>query len=231
MTATKVWEYRHQTGSSGGVPVYKYSDRVGAAQRLENGNTIVWFGADINPTTLAPKSPQTYTLVEADASSEAGAVAVLDVQIPPGTGFPYRALPVETLFGEVPAGTGSATIPDRVSKPRPGHRCGGWNYHDQLECAERVLRRDPRWKPEWPALRLRRELWIAANRPLGGRRHDLLFAGCQWRKAAHREQYAGGVGRSFAKAVKIVRSTLGPRVIASAFRVLRIGVAGGDSRL
>ncbi len=30
------------------------------------------------------------------------AVAVLDVQIPPGSGFPYRALPVETLFGEVP---------------------------------------------------------------------------------------------------------------------------------
>jgi hypothetical protein len=102
MTAAKVWEYRHQTGASGGAPVYKYSDRVGAAQRLENGNTIVWFGADIDPTTLLPKSPQTYTLVEADASPEAGAVAVLDVQIPPGTGFPYRALPVETLFGEVP---------------------------------------------------------------------------------------------------------------------------------
>ena len=103
MTATKVWEYRHQTGSSGGAPVYKYSDRVGAAQRLANGNTIVWFGADINPATLAPKSPQTYTLVEADASPEADALAVLDVQIPPGTGFPYRALPVETLFGEVPS--------------------------------------------------------------------------------------------------------------------------------
>jgi len=103
MTAAKVWEYRHQVGASDGVPVYKYSDRVGAAQRLANGNTIIWFGADIDPTTLAPKSPQTYTLVEADASPEAGAVAVLDVQIPPGSAFPYRALPVETLFGEVPA--------------------------------------------------------------------------------------------------------------------------------
>jgi hypothetical protein len=102
MTAAKVWEYRHQVGASGGTPVYKYSDRVGAAQRLPNGNTIIWFGADIDPTTLAPKSPQTYTLVEADASPEAGAVAVLDVQIPPGTAFPYRALPVETLLGEVP---------------------------------------------------------------------------------------------------------------------------------
>jgi hypothetical protein len=103
MTAANVWEYRHQVGASGGTPVYKYSDRVGAAQRLENGNTIIWFGADIDPATLAPKSPQTYTLVEADAHPEAGAVAVLDVQIPPGTGFPYRALPVETIFGEVPA--------------------------------------------------------------------------------------------------------------------------------
>jgi hypothetical protein len=74
MTATKVWEYRHQTGSSGGAAVYKYSDRVGAAQRLENGNTIVWFGADIDPTTLKPKNPQTYTLVEADTNPEAGAV-------------------------------------------------------------------------------------------------------------------------------------------------------------
>jgi hypothetical protein len=102
MTAAKVWEYRHQVGASGGAPAYKYAGSVGAAQRLENGNTIVWFGADIDPTTLLPKSPQTYTLVEADASPEAGAVAVLDVQIPPGTAFPYRALPLETLFGEVP---------------------------------------------------------------------------------------------------------------------------------
>jgi len=104
MTAAKVWEYRHQIGGNGGTPVYKYSYRVGAAQRLANGDTIIWFGADIDPTTLAPKSPQTYTLVEADASPAAGAVAVLDVQDPSGTlRFPYRALPVETLFGEVPA--------------------------------------------------------------------------------------------------------------------------------
>ena len=116
MTAAKVWEYRHQVGASGGAPVYKYSDRVGAAQRLQNGNTIVWFGADINPTTLVAKSPQTYTLVEADASPEAGAVAVLDVQIPPGTGFPYRALPVETLFGEVPASGNGASL---TASPNP----------------------------------------------------------------------------------------------------------------
>jgi len=116
MSATKVWEYRHQTNSIGGVPVYKYSDRVGAAQRLENGNTIVWFGADVDPLTLKVKSPQTYTLVEADASPEAGAVAVLDVQIPPGSGFPYRALPVETLFGEVSA---SGNGPSLTASPNP----------------------------------------------------------------------------------------------------------------
>jgi hypothetical protein len=102
MTAAKVWEYRHQIGASGGTPVYKYADRVGTAQRLSNGNTIVWFGADIDPTTLQEKSPQTQTLVEADANPEAGAVAVLDVQIPPGNVIVYRALPVETLFGELP---------------------------------------------------------------------------------------------------------------------------------
>jgi hypothetical protein len=102
MTATKVWEYRHQVGVSDGVPVYKYADKVGVAQRLTNGNTIVWYGADIDPTTLLAKTPQTYTLVEADTNPEAGAVAVLDMQIPPGISAVYRALPVETLFGEVP---------------------------------------------------------------------------------------------------------------------------------
>ena len=101
MTASKVWEYRHQVGTSGGTPVYKYADKVGAAQRLANGNTIVWYGADVDPATLLLKSPETFTLVEADAKPEAGALAVLDVQIPPGNGQVYRAIPVETLFGEV----------------------------------------------------------------------------------------------------------------------------------
>ena len=119
MTAAKVWEYRHPAGAGGGSPVYKYSDRVGAAQRLANGNTIVWFGADINPATLAPKSPQTYTLVEADSSPEANAVAVLDVQIPPGTAFPYRALPVDTLFGEVSGGVGNAVTLTASPNPIP----------------------------------------------------------------------------------------------------------------
>ena len=48
------------------------------------------------------REKQTFTLVEADAMPEASAVAVLDMQIPPGNGQVYRALPVRTLFGEVP---------------------------------------------------------------------------------------------------------------------------------
>jgi len=101
MTATRVWEYRHQVGStSAGSPVYKYADKVGTAQRLENGNTIVWYGADTDPVTLQQKTPATFTLVEADANPEAKALAVLNVQIP-GNSAVYRALPVNTLFGEV----------------------------------------------------------------------------------------------------------------------------------
>ena len=101
MTAEKVWEYRHQLAGDGGSAIYKYSDKVGTAQRLGNGNTIVLFGSDIDPKTLAAKAPQTFTLVEADASPEGAAVATLDIQIP-GANSIYRALPVQTLFGEVP---------------------------------------------------------------------------------------------------------------------------------
>ena len=38
------------------------------------------------------------------------------MQIPPGTGFPYRALPVETLFGEVPASGNGASL---TASPNP----------------------------------------------------------------------------------------------------------------
>jgi ABC-type Zn2+ transport system substrate-binding protein/surface adhesin len=98
MTAAKVWEYRHLVGNA--ASAYKYADKVGTAQRLENGNTIVLFGADIDPVTLATKNPQTFTLVEADSTPQAQALAVLDFQMP-GANPAYRALPVESLFGEV----------------------------------------------------------------------------------------------------------------------------------
>jgi hypothetical protein len=45
------------------------------------------------------KNPQIVTLVEAGTSPEAGAVAAPDMQ---GYNPVYRAMPVETLFGEVP---------------------------------------------------------------------------------------------------------------------------------
>lgn len=101
MTASKVWEYRHPVSGNWGSPTYKYADKVGIAHRLENGNTLVLFGADIDPLTLLAKSPETFTLVEADASPQAVALAILDMQVPPGNGQIYRALPVSTLFGEV----------------------------------------------------------------------------------------------------------------------------------
>jgi hypothetical protein len=106
---------------------------VGIAQRLSNGNTIVWYGADIDPTTLQAKSPQTQTLVEADTNPEAGAVAVLAVQIPPGNVFVYRALRVETLFGEVPGSTGNGASgtaspnPIQVTGAGDGITTTSWN--------------------------------------------------------------------------------------------------------
>ncbi len=73
---------------------------MGAAQCLENGNRIIWFGADIDPTTLKVKSPQTYTLVEADASSEAGAVARGPGRADSsGNWLSCRALPLERSSG------------------------------------------------------------------------------------------------------------------------------------
>jgi hypothetical protein len=101
MTAIKVWDYRHQVTVVGASPVYKFADLVGSAERLDSGNTLVLFGRDTDPTTLGPRNPQTFTLVEADANAEAGASAVLDFQIP-GAPIVYRALPVNTLFGEMP---------------------------------------------------------------------------------------------------------------------------------
>ena len=105
MTATKVWEYRHQIDRRSDLPLYKYADKVGSAERLENGNTLVLFGADIDLETQLPRLPQTFTLVEANSSSETSPIAVLDMQIPGS--FPiYRALRVDTLFGESPGKSG-----------------------------------------------------------------------------------------------------------------------------
>jgi hypothetical protein len=79
-------------------------------QRLENGNTLVLFGSDIDPVTLAAKNPQTFTLVEADSSPEAQALAVLDIKVP-GDPILYRAVPVTTIFGETPVQPARGAIP------------------------------------------------------------------------------------------------------------------------
>lgn len=105
MTATNVWEYSHGSEDKHGVLAYKYSDKVGSAQRLQNGNTLVLFGADIDLETQLPRLPQTLTLVEAGASAAASPLAVLDMSFPGN--FPiYRALPAATLFGESAARSG-----------------------------------------------------------------------------------------------------------------------------
>src|SRR5581483_10862844 len=101
MTAAKVWEYRHPVTNSDGSLVYKYSNSQGMARRLDNGNTLVLFGSDIDPVTLAAKNPQTFTLVEADSSPQAQALAVIDIKVP-GDPILYRAVPVVTIFGESP---------------------------------------------------------------------------------------------------------------------------------
>jgi hypothetical protein len=136
MTATKVWEYRHPL-SIGGAPIYKYADKVGSAERFDNGNTLVMFGADTDPTNLLPRDPQTFTLVEADASPEAGAVAVLDMQIAGATAV-YRALPVNTLFGEFPCAppviAGASASPSVLWPPNRQFVDVTVDYSDTLSC-------------------------------------------------------------------------------------------------
>jgi hypothetical protein len=100
MIATKVWEYRHAIQNSDGSAGYKYSDAVGMAERLDNGNTLVLFGRDFDPGGMRARSPQTFTLIEVDAKSEAEALGVLDMQLPCEP-LVYRAVPLKTLFGEV----------------------------------------------------------------------------------------------------------------------------------
>jgi hypothetical protein len=113
------------TAGSSNSPTH--ADKVGTAQWLDSGNTIVLFGADIDLVTLAAKNPQTFTLVEADSKPEANAVAVLDFQTPgahtrPGL-FPphdrvnrYPDCPQEHSEGQATIRGGTR----RYRFPRPG---------------------------------------------------------------------------------------------------------------
>jgi hypothetical protein len=159
MEAIKVWEYRHPLTTSGGSSVYKYSSAVGSAERLANGNTLALFGTDFDPATLRPRSPQVFSLVEADASREASAVAALDMIIP-GAPIVYRASPIQSLFGEVvchpPVLTGVAADPP-VLWPPNGKMAGVTvSYQAQSACPVTIALTvssneppGPGQEPEW----------------------------------------------------------------------------------
>ena len=159
MQATKVWEYRHPLTTAGETSVYKFSSAVGTAQRLNNGNTLVLFGTDFDPATLRPRSPQVFSLVEADRSREASAVATLDMVIP-GAPIVYRALPVQSLFGEVvcrpPVLTGVAANPSVLWPPNGKMAEVTVNYEAQSACpvtnslsVSTSELPGPRREPEW----------------------------------------------------------------------------------
>jgi len=85
MQATKVWEYRNTPDI--------FSSAVGSTIRLDNGDTVVDFGVDpIN------ENPSVFTIVEADATGSAVAITTLSS---PGKGDQYRAIPINSLNGEV----------------------------------------------------------------------------------------------------------------------------------
>jgi hypothetical protein len=87
MTATKVWEYRHNPDL--------FSRIVSNVNRLENGNTVVVFGADQSTDECC----RIFTLVEADDQPEANALTVIEISAP-GKSLQYRVHPVQTLSGE-----------------------------------------------------------------------------------------------------------------------------------
>ena len=119
MTAAKVWEYRHQVGASGGTPVYKYSDRVGAAHRLENGNTIVWFGADINPDDARPEESADIHARRSRRQLRGRCRSGPGRANSSGNWLSLPGIPVETLFGEVPALAGNGTSMTASPNPIP----------------------------------------------------------------------------------------------------------------
>jgi hypothetical protein len=79
-----VWEYRHEPDL--------YSGAVCSVYRLENGNTVVDFGYDdVN-------DPGIFTVVE--ANPEGNVVAIIEISSP-GKTTQYRAIPVDSLNGEI----------------------------------------------------------------------------------------------------------------------------------
>jgi hypothetical protein len=83
MDARKVWEYRHDPEL--------FANCCSNVTRLENGNTLIVFGADEG------RDPPVFTIVEANPEGEA--VATTEV-ISPGKLVQYRVYPLDTINGE-----------------------------------------------------------------------------------------------------------------------------------
>ncbi len=132
------------------------------------------------------KNPETFTLVEADASPEAGA---------PWRSWTCKFLRTASPIGHCRWRRSSAkprfrrcTNPDRVTKPYTRRGDGGWNHHrhgvrqtrqtSRFTLSARVARSSP---PEGIRDRCRPALGARTARPSTFRMY--------WRETAHREQY------------------------------------------
>jgi hypothetical protein len=88
MEARKVWEYRH------GPDLFAHC--CSSVERLENGNTVLVFGADHTEDPCC----RTFTLVEADG--EGNPVSIMEISSP-DLSIVYRVYPIESIGGEAPA--------------------------------------------------------------------------------------------------------------------------------
>ena len=98
MTAKKVWEYRHSPDLFAGC--------CSNVTRLENGNTVLVFGAQNAVNVCCRK----FTVVESDANGNA--VSVIE-NAHPGKGIQYRVYPIGSINGE------AAVIPSLKIVDRP----------------------------------------------------------------------------------------------------------------
>ena len=85
-TATKVWEYRHDPDL--------LSFCCSNVTRLDNGNTVIIFGADRDTDACC----RDFVLVEADSNGD----TVWELEISaPGQNVQYRVYPIDSLSGEI----------------------------------------------------------------------------------------------------------------------------------
>ena len=88
MTATKVWEYRHDPDL--------FALCCSSVARLDNGNTVIVFGSDDFSTDICCR---VFTMVEVDPQGN----TVWEVQLSaPGMPDQYRVYPILSIDGETP---------------------------------------------------------------------------------------------------------------------------------